>query len=51
MSIFDQIAHTVKDVAEAAIETAVPILPHEVVETVVDVTVDTVVDVVSEAVS
>ena len=28
MSIFDQIVHAVKDVAEVAIETAVPILPH-----------------------
>jgi hypothetical protein len=46
MSIFDQIAHAVKDVAEVAIETAVPILPHEVVETVVDVVVDSVVDAV-----
>jgi hypothetical protein len=46
MSIFDQIAHSVKDVAEVVIETAVPILPHEVVETVVDVVVDSVVDAV-----
>ena len=51
MSIFDQIVESVKDVTEVAIETAVPVLPHEVVETVVDVTADTVFDVVSEAVS
>ena len=35
----------------ATIETAIPVLPHEVVETVVDAAVDSVVDVVSEAVS
>ena len=46
MSIFDQIVHSVKDVTEVVIETAVPILPHEVVETVVDVVVDSVVDAV-----
>jgi hypothetical protein len=46
MSVFDQIVHSVKDVAEVVIETAVPILPHEVVETVVDVVVDSVVDAV-----
>jgi len=40
MSIFDQIVHAVKDVAEVAIETAVPILPHDVVEEVVDALVD-----------
>lgn len=40
MSIFDQIVHAVKDVAEVAIETAVPILPHDVVESVVDTVVD-----------
>jgi phage-related minor tail protein len=51
MSIFDDLVETVKDVAEVAIEAAVPILPHEVVETVVGVTVDSVVDVVSEAIS
>jgi hypothetical protein len=51
MSIFDDLVETVKDVAEVAIETAVPILPHEVVETVVDVTVDSVVDVVSDVMS
>ena len=51
MSIFDQIVESVKDVAEVAIETAVPILPHEMVETVVGVAVDSVVDVVSDVVS
>jgi hypothetical protein len=51
MSIFDDLVETVKDAAEVAIETVVPILPHEVVEIVVDVTVDSVVDVVSEAIS
>jgi len=51
MSIFDNLVETVKDAAEIVIETAVPVLPHEVVETVVDVTVDSVVDVVSEAIS
>ena len=29
MSIFDAITHAVKEVAEVAIETAVPILPHD----------------------
>jgi hypothetical protein len=32
MSIFDQIVESVKDVAE----TAVPILPHEVVDVMID---------------
>ena len=48
MSIFDQIVHAVKDVAEVAIETAVPILPHDVVESVVDTVVDGAVDLVTD---
>ena len=40
MSIFDQIVHVVKKVAEVAIETTVPILPHDMVEVVVDTAVD-----------
>ena len=36
MSIFDAITHAVKDVA---IETAVPILPHAVVDAIVDIAV------------
>ena len=48
MSIFDQIVHAVKDVAEVAIETAVPILPHDMVEEVVDIVVDGTVDLVTD---
>ena len=48
MSIFDQIVHAVKDVAEVAIETAAPILPHEVVESVVDTIVDGAIDIVTD---
>jgi hypothetical protein len=48
MSIFDQIVHAVKDVAEVAIETAVPILPHDVVETVVDTVIDGAIDTVTD---
>ena len=44
MSIFDAITHAVKKVAGVAIETAVPILPHDIVEDVVDALVDTVTD-------
>ena len=40
MSIFDAITHAVKDVTEVAIETGVPILPHDVVEAVVDTVID-----------
>lgn len=47
MSIFDQIVHAVKDVAEEVIETAVPILPHDVVESVVDTAVDGAIEVVT----
>jgi hypothetical protein len=48
MSIFDQIVHAVKDVAEVAIETAVPILPHDMVEELVDTVVDGAIDVVTD---
>ena len=48
MSIFDQIAHAVKDVAEVAIETAIPILPHEVVETIVDTVIDGSIDTITD---
>ena len=44
MSIFDQIVHAVKDVAEVTIETAVPILPHDMVEELVDTVVDGAID-------
>ena len=48
MSIFDQIVHAVKDVAEVAIETAVPIIHHDMVEEVVDIVVDGAVDLVTD---
>ena len=48
MSVFDQIVHAVKDVAEVSIETAVPILPHDVVADVVDTVVDGVVGTVTD---
>jgi hypothetical protein len=46
MSIFDAITHAVKDVAEEVIETAMPILPHDVVETLVDTVIDGAVELV-----
>ena len=48
MSIFDAITQVVKDVAEVSIETAVPILPHDVVADVVDTVVDGVVGTVTD---
>jgi len=48
MSLFDQIVESVKDVAEVAIETAVPILPHDVVETIVDTVIDGAIDTVTD---
>ena len=39
-SAFDIVTRVVKDVAEVAIETAVPILPHDVVEELMDAVVE-----------
>jgi len=47
-SAFDIVTHAVKEVAEVAIETAVPILPHDVVETIVDTVIDGAIDTVTD---
>jgi hypothetical protein len=43
MSFLDDL----KDAVETVVEVAVPLAPHDIVETVVDVTIDTIADAVS----